>query len=208
MPQDLTDDKSTLVQIMAWCRQATSHYLGQCWPRSMSPNGVTRPQWVKSHNPQNADYYTIENDKWICREYQKICVGRLICPEGHVSPLNKLNSICEFKLELQSWNAQSQSNIAISMANNQQGIDWKNAMIWKYVALIYTFSQLRSSHIHCSHLCSSYHLTNTWNVFSSELGGGGGGGFRENFLIPGAWSSPDSEIIPCFREIWWNHTLF
>ena len=46
MPLDLTDDKSTLVQVMAWCRQATSHYLSQCWPRSMSPNGVTRPQWV------------------------------------------------------------------------------------------------------------------------------------------------------------------
>ena len=27
MPRDLTDDKSTLVQVMAWCRQATSHYL-------------------------------------------------------------------------------------------------------------------------------------------------------------------------------------
>ena len=47
MPLDLTDDNSTLVQVMAWCRQATSHYLIQCWPRSLSPNGVTRPQWVK-----------------------------------------------------------------------------------------------------------------------------------------------------------------
>ena len=47
MPQDFTDDKSTLVQVMAWCRQATSHYLSQCWPRCMSPNGITRPQWVK-----------------------------------------------------------------------------------------------------------------------------------------------------------------
>ena len=37
-------DKSTLVQVMAWCRQATSHYLSQCWPRSLSPYGVTRPQ--------------------------------------------------------------------------------------------------------------------------------------------------------------------
>ena len=41
-----------LVQVMAWCRQATSHYLSQCWPRSLSygvtsHNGVTRPQWVK-----------------------------------------------------------------------------------------------------------------------------------------------------------------
>ena len=46
MPLDLTDDKSTSVQEMAWCRKATSHYLSQCWPRSMTPNGVTRPQWV------------------------------------------------------------------------------------------------------------------------------------------------------------------
>ena len=45
MPQNLTD-KSTLVRVMAWCRQATSHYLNQCWPRYMSPYGVTRPQWV------------------------------------------------------------------------------------------------------------------------------------------------------------------
>ena len=25
MPFDLTDDKSTVVQVMAWCRQAASH---------------------------------------------------------------------------------------------------------------------------------------------------------------------------------------
>ena len=47
LSQDLTDEKSTLVQVMAWCRQATSHYLSQCWPWSMSPYVVTRPQWVK-----------------------------------------------------------------------------------------------------------------------------------------------------------------
>ena len=46
MPLDHINDKSTLVQVMAWCRQATGHYLSQRWPRSMSPNGVTRPQWV------------------------------------------------------------------------------------------------------------------------------------------------------------------
>ena len=46
MSLDFTDDQSTLVQVMAWCRQATSHYLSQCWPRSLSPYGITRPQWV------------------------------------------------------------------------------------------------------------------------------------------------------------------
>ena len=47
MPYNLTGDKSTLVQVMAWCRQATSHYLNQCWLRSPTPYGVTRPQWVE-----------------------------------------------------------------------------------------------------------------------------------------------------------------
>ena len=47
-PQDLTDDKSTLVKVMVWCRQATSHYLNQCWPISLPPYGVTRPQWVNT----------------------------------------------------------------------------------------------------------------------------------------------------------------
>ena len=44
MPMHLTDGKSTLVQVMAWCRQATSHYLSQCWPRILSPYDVIRPQ--------------------------------------------------------------------------------------------------------------------------------------------------------------------
>ena len=36
------DDQSTLVQVMACCHQATSHYLSQWWPISLSPYGVTR----------------------------------------------------------------------------------------------------------------------------------------------------------------------
>ena len=46
---DLSDDKSTLVQVMAWCRQATSHYLTQCWPGFMSPYGLTWPECAKYH---------------------------------------------------------------------------------------------------------------------------------------------------------------
>ena len=37
MPRDLTNVKPTLIQVMTWCRQATSHYLSYCWPRSKSP---------------------------------------------------------------------------------------------------------------------------------------------------------------------------
>ena len=52
MSMDLTDDKA-----MAWCRQATSHYLSQCWPRSSLPYGVTRPQWV--------NYNTVQVRAWM-----------------------------------------------------------------------------------------------------------------------------------------------
>ena len=45
---DHGDDKSTLVQVMAWWHQATGYYLSQCWPSSMSLFGVTRPQWVNA----------------------------------------------------------------------------------------------------------------------------------------------------------------
>ena len=53
LSQDFADHKATLVQVMAWCRQATSHYLSQCCPRSLSPYGVTRPQWVNTLRPKH-----------------------------------------------------------------------------------------------------------------------------------------------------------
>ena len=45
MSTNFTDDKSTLVGVMACCHQATSHYLSQCWPKYMPPYGVTRARW-------------------------------------------------------------------------------------------------------------------------------------------------------------------
>ena len=51
MPQDLTDVNSKLVQVVAWCHQAPSHYLSQCWLSSMSTYGVTRGQWVITLRP-------------------------------------------------------------------------------------------------------------------------------------------------------------
>ena len=64
MPLGLGNDKSTLVQVMAWCRQATSHYLSQCWPRFMSPYGVTRPQWVNVIYVSLWYFLIIEESTW------------------------------------------------------------------------------------------------------------------------------------------------
>ena len=36
-----SDNKSSLFQIMAWSLTATSHYLNQCWPRSVPYSSVT-----------------------------------------------------------------------------------------------------------------------------------------------------------------------
>ena len=37
----LFDDKLTLVEVMTWYQQATSHYLITWWPMSMSPSGIS-----------------------------------------------------------------------------------------------------------------------------------------------------------------------
>ena len=47
----LSDDKLALVQIMAWCLSAPSHYLNQWWPLI---DGVTRQQWVNKIKPEPA----------------------------------------------------------------------------------------------------------------------------------------------------------
>ena len=65
MSLDFTDDQSGLVQVMAWCHQATSHYLSQCWPRSTGKSlyGVSRPQWVKkSYRNSHHKYLIVSHD--------------------------------------------------------------------------------------------------------------------------------------------------
>ena len=46
VPKGPIDNKSSLVQVMAWCRQATSHYLNQWWLSLLMHICVTWPQWV------------------------------------------------------------------------------------------------------------------------------------------------------------------
>ena len=50
LPQTLTNKNSALVHVMASCRQATSHYLSQCQPRSLSSHCITRPNFVNFHS--------------------------------------------------------------------------------------------------------------------------------------------------------------
>ena len=86
IPQNPANEKSTLVQVLSWCRQATSHYLSLCWSRFMSPYGIFRPQWIKH-------CLTCLCLQWLpCRLQQSVCIGlgkppphpRLVLPRAAV----------------------------------------------------------------------------------------------------------------------------
>ena len=110
MPLDLTDDKSTLVQVMAWCRQATSHYLSQCWPRSMSPYGITRPQWVNSLRPTDIYIYIYIS--------KRLCFG----------PLLKQMWLNQAKDSLRQW-INGWNMLSTQVHINQVGL---NCMTWQW----------------------------------------------------------------------------
>ena len=94
MSLDFTDDQSTLVQVMAWCHQATSHYLSQSWPRSLSPYGVTRPQWVNediTHTVSSLFSWDLAHEQqqivnhhgllYMCSKFSKVPNDLIIFPQ-------------------------------------------------------------------------------------------------------------------------------
>ena len=111
MPLDLTDDKSTLVQVMAWCRQATNHYLSQCWLRFMLPNGVTRPQleWLERLRSEPHDYpfYQIgsqvkrrQSRSYKFKEFAKISNFWMLKQTLHATHLLKLfDKMCKYEMD-------------------------------------------------------------------------------------------------------------
>ena len=109
MPMDLTDGKSTLVQVMAWCRQATSHYLSQCWPRSLLPYGVLRLLWVNSSPPSGAYMH-----QWIGWALVQIMACRLfsaIKPLSNPAMLVIVN--CTIRNKLQ-WKFDQKENLSFT----------------------------------------------------------------------------------------------
>ena len=101
MPQNSGNDKSTLIQLMAWCRKATSHYLSQCWPKAMSPYGITGPRWVNSHGRSSTHIPRL----WHHNEGNPILVKSLMAlPWRSLAPVASSNtanitvSLCLYKI--------------------------------------------------------------------------------------------------------------
>ena len=87
MSLDFTDDQSTLVQVMAWCHQAPSHCLSQCWPTSLSPYGITRPQWVNDFQSISPESDNLIHKDPIQSHEIWTCQSRLRCYNKAISRL-------------------------------------------------------------------------------------------------------------------------
>ena len=93
---DLTDGKSILVHVMVWCRQATNHYLSQCWSRSLSPYGVTRHSGLKCHLNTASLCRLVINCLWtltpICKPLSYVCSAQAFSYE-QLPGMNSINQV-------------------------------------------------------------------------------------------------------------------
>ena len=76
--------QATLVQVMTWCHQAITHYLGQCWPSSMSPCINQKDiyfmelwLWIYLKSKRIAQYYR-QTSNIRCTKYHNWDVSSLI----------------------------------------------------------------------------------------------------------------------------------
>ena len=132
---ELTNDKSTLIQILAWCRQATSHYLSQCWSNYLSPFGVTRAQWANSYFA-NFKVFIYVRQPWDRRKIGIIHVG------GHLQAGYWPNSCSKSELMFSlSWLTVILPNWCLINAANHQvfayGLEFSSVSLWIDVGQYY-----------------------------------------------------------------------
>ena len=168
MSFDFTDDQSTLVQVMAWCHQAPSHYLGQCWPRSLMPYGVTRPQFAKTKNTQTL--YHRDVSIHIARGHAE-----------HLLSYEVMNQTC-FIDELRTPHVFTQ-NAELSVSGNphQPKFVVKNTIFFKWKFMCYIRGKVKNRN-----LCIVFKRTRDNTLYHWLLGMLSSIYFRNNF---GAYDS-------------------
>ena len=137
MRTSLIDDRSILVQVMAWCYQATSHYLNQCWPRSMLLIGNTRSQCFKclgcvnwmtskwnSYSCQNT-YSSVPHQQCRCQTFHMVGVnlcGTTRC-EAWDAPRNLV--ICVTMVTGTIWVSSFQEPAILQQMNSKSNLLWR-----------------------------------------------------------------------------------
>ena len=128
---------SILVQVMAWCCQATSHYPNQCWARFMSPYSFTRPQYVNPSLP-NATYMR----QWTLWELVKVMACRLFDAKPLPQPmltycqLDPNLSEIWIKITKNFIHKNAFENAVCEMAAILSRESWVNVYIWLQTALL------------------------------------------------------------------------
>ena len=93
-PWTLLSGKLTLLQVMAWCHQATSHYLSQCWPRFMLPYGVkswanhlTHDQNTRHHSIYHLVFHDKASRENCCWWHRPCIIHRAVKQNTNTYPL-------------------------------------------------------------------------------------------------------------------------
>ena len=108
MPRDLTDDWSTLVQVMAWCCQVASHYLNyvdQVKWHITEPNGLFVRCWFQHYNDSKHQW----NKNVIFMEFSSVAALKVV--------------ILTIFQHSQWWKLH-QNDISIPMMDNLQCRQW------------------------------------------------------------------------------------
>ena len=116
---------------MAWCHWATSHYLSQCWPRSMLPYGISKPQGVKhskrKHNRIMCIFHGINLYLWLNGIWIEF-------------------KIFSFKKSIWKYHMQNVSHFILATVQSREVKDWMYIYICIY---IYIHSIFHLSWLHC-----------------------------------------------------------
>ena len=124
MSQNTFDDKSTLVWVNAWCRQVTSHYLSQCWPRTKSTYSVIKPRSIKLSN--EGHFFLNETGAYVWKTFVDARPYVWAC-EFHIRinyVISYLWSVCperffvRYKISL--WSEPSSSNCVVDSLNRNR----------------------------------------------------------------------------------------
>ena len=103
---------------MACCLTATSHYLNQCWRRSMLPFDFTRPQWVNHYKAKNTES----------------CVSTRMYTVYICVILSWLYTV--------SWHSPSHVCIIIHAIWIRSVLDMNNVILYVYITTLFWYSQI------------------------------------------------------------------